>query len=113
MLTHSEKSNDLLVRLTQFMERHIYANEGEYAAQLETASERFAPLPLVEELKQLARAEGLWNLFVPPAFAEFSPVGGLTNLDYAPLAERMGARVEHRVVLDVLIRVPFDRVDRD
>jgi len=90
MFTPSEKSNDLLVRLTQFMEQHVYPNEGEYAAQLEAASERFAPLPLVEELKQQARSEGLWNLFVPPGFAEFSPVGGLSNLDYAPLAEAMG-----------------------
>jgi acyl-CoA dehydrogenase len=89
-MTPGEKSNDLLLRLTKFMERNIYPNEGEYATQRETASERFAPLPLVEELKQLARAEGLWNLFVPPAFAEFSPVGGITNLDYAPLAEAMG-----------------------
>jgi acyl-CoA dehydrogenase len=90
MYTHSEKSNDLLMRLTRFMEQHIYPNESEFAMQRDTASERFAPLPLIEELKQLARAEDLWNLFVPPAFAEFSPPGGLTNLDYAPLAEMMG-----------------------
>jgi len=90
MLTPSEKSNDLLIRLTQFMEQHIYPNEAEFAAQRESASERFAPLPLVEELKQRARGEDLWNLFVPPVFAEFSPAGGLTNLDYAPLAEMMG-----------------------
>jgi acyl-CoA dehydrogenase len=90
MSTHGEKPNPLLPRLTQFMERHIYPNEVEFAAQLAAASERFAPLPLVEELKQKARGEGLWNLFVPPAHAEFSPVGGLSNLDYAPLAELMG-----------------------
>ncbi|MCP4469472.1 MAG: acyl-CoA dehydrogenase [Gammaproteobacteria bacterium] len=90
MFTPGDKSNDLLARLNQFMERHIYPNEDEFEAQLEAASERFAPLPLIEKLKQLARAEGLWNLFVPPAFAEFSPVGGLSNLAYAPLAELMG-----------------------
>jgi acyl-CoA dehydrogenase len=90
MSTRGEKSSDLLARLTQFMERHIYPNEQTYALQRETASERFAPLPLVEELKQQARTEGLWNLFVPPEYAEFSPVGGLTNLEYAPLAELMG-----------------------
>jgi acyl-CoA dehydrogenase len=90
MFEHSEKSRDLRVRLALFMERHIYPNEQAYAQQLEAASNRFAPLPLVEELKQLARAEGLWNLFVPPQFAEFSKVGGLSNFDYAPLAEIMG-----------------------
>ncbi len=90
MFTPSEKSNDLLMRLTRFMEQHIYPNESVFATQRDTASERFASLPLIEELKQLAQAEDLWNLFVPPAFAEFSPPGGLTNLDYAPLAEMMG-----------------------
>ena len=90
MFEHSEKSSDLQLRLAQFMDRHIYPNEQAYAEQRQAAIERFAPLPLVEELKQLARAEGLWNLFVPPEFARFSPVDGLGNLDYAPLAELMG-----------------------
>jgi acyl-CoA dehydrogenase len=90
MFEHSDKSNDLQARLTQFMGRHIYPNERVYAQQREAASNRFAPLPLVEELKQLARAEGLWNLFVPPQFAEFSTVAGLSNFNYAPLAEMMG-----------------------
>ncbi len=90
MFEHSDKSNDLKARLAHFMEQHIYPNEQAYAQQLEAASNRFAPLPLVEELKQLARAEDLWNLFVPPQFAQFSPIGGLSNLDYAPLEEMMG-----------------------
>jgi acyl-CoA dehydrogenase len=90
MFEHSNKSNDLKAQLAQFMERHIYPNEQAYAQQQEAASNRFTPLPLVEELKQLARTEGLWNLFVPPQFAEFSSVGGLSNYDYAPLAEMMG-----------------------
>ena len=90
MFEHSDKSNDLRAQLAQFMEQHIYPNERVYAQQLEAASDRFAPLPLVEKLKQLARSEDLWNLFVPPQFAEFSQVGGLSNFDYAPLAEMMG-----------------------
>jgi len=90
MFEHSDKSNDLRARLTQFMGRHIYPNERVYAQQLEESSNRFTPLPLIEELKQLARVEGLWNLFVPPQFSEFSTVGGLSNFDYAPLAEMMG-----------------------
>ena len=90
MFENSDKSNDLGAGLAQFMERHIYPNERVYTQQQEAASNRFAPLPLVAELKQLARSEGLWNLFVPPQFAEFSQVGGLSNFDYAPLAEMMG-----------------------
>jgi acyl-CoA dehydrogenase len=72
------------------MERHVYPNEAAYAAQLEAAADRFAPLPLMEELKQKARDEGLWNLFVPESHGEFSAHGGLSNLDYYPLAETMG-----------------------
>jgi acyl-CoA dehydrogenase len=90
MFEHSKQSNDLKTRLAAFMEQHIYPREQEYATQREAASERFAPLPLVEKLKTRARTEGLWNLFVPPAFANFSPVAGLSNFDYAPLAEMMG-----------------------
>ena len=90
MFEYNEKSLDLQSRLKSFMDKHIYPNEQLYAQQLDSAAERFAPLPLVEELKGLARAEGLWNLFVPPEFAEFSDVGGLNNFNYAPLAETMG-----------------------
>ena len=90
MFEYSEKSNHLQLRLAQFMDRHIYPNELAYAEQRQAASERFAPLPLVEELKVLAQSEGLWNLFVPTEYANFSPVDGLGNLEYAPLAEIMG-----------------------
>ncbi len=90
MLEHSEKSNLLQQKLKQFMQRHIYPNEREFSIQRENSEPRFAPLPLVEDLKQQAQAEGLWNLFVPPGFAEFSPVDGISNVDYAPLAEIMG-----------------------
>ena len=72
------------------MDEHIYPNEQAYSEQLSAAASRFAPLPLMDELKQKARAAGLWNLFVPESHAEFSEVGGLSNLDYAPLAEMMG-----------------------
>ena len=95
MFEHSEKSNDLQLRLAQFMDRHIYPNEQAYTEQRQTASERFAPLPLVEELKVLARSEGLWNLFVAPEYANFSPVDGLGNLDYAPLADHWCAACDH------------------
>ncbi len=90
LFQYSDKSSQLQQRLAAFMERHVYPNEAAYAAQLEAADDRFAPLPLMEELKQKARDEGLWNLFVPESHGEFSAHGGLSNLDYYPLAETMG-----------------------
>jgi len=87
---YSEKSSQLQQQLQAFMERHVYPNEDAYADQLENADNRFAPLALMEELKQKAKAEGLWNLFVPESHAEFNEHGGLSNLDYYPLAETMG-----------------------
>ena len=64
------------------MEENIYPNERRYAEEIESG-DRWQPLRLIEELKIKARAEGLWNLFLPE-------VSGLTNLEYAPLAETMG-----------------------
>ncbi len=87
---YSKKSLRLQQKLAAFMQRHVYANEAEYQGQLVRAERRFAALPLVEELKQKARDEGLWNLFVPEAHGEYSAHGGLSNLDYFPLAESMG-----------------------
>jgi len=87
---YSEKSNQLLDKLSAFMDEHIYPNEEAYANQLHTAANRFAPLPLMDELKEKAKAAGLWNLFVPESYAQFSDFGGLSNFDYVPLAEMMG-----------------------
>jgi len=87
---HSEKSQALLAKLSAFMDEHIYPNEEAYAAQLHAAENRFAPLPLMDELKEKAKAAGLWNLFVPEEYAQFCDHGGLSNFDYAPLAEMMG-----------------------
>ncbi len=72
------------------MDRHIHANEEVYAEQLDSASNRFAALPLMNELKAQAKAEGLWNLFIPEEYGNFSNHGGLSNFDYYPLAETMG-----------------------
>jgi len=79
-----EKSADLQRRLQAFMDEHVYPAEHAYEHQRAAAANRFATLPLVEELKSKARAAGLWNLFLPEHH------GGLSNLDYAPLAEIMG-----------------------
>lgn len=86
----SPKADSLLARLQVFFDEHIYPNESVYSEQLEQAKNRFAALPLMDELKQKARAAGLWNLFIPPSHAEYSEHGGLTFSDYAPLAELMG-----------------------
>lgn len=86
----SPKSRDFLARLSDFMDVHIYPNEHAHAAQLHAATDRFAPLPLIDELKEKAKAAGLWNLFVPPSHAAFCDHGGLSNVDYTPLAEMMG-----------------------
>ena len=72
------------------MDEHIYLNEEAYAHQLKTAENRFAPLPLMDELKLKAKEAGLWNLFVPEEHAEYCDHGGLSFFDYAPLAEMMG-----------------------
>ena len=90
MFDYSEKSRQLQQKLEAFMQQHVYPNEAVYAAQLESAGNRFAALPLMDDLKQRARAEGLWNLFIPESHGEFSEHGGLGNLDYFPLAEAMG-----------------------
>jgi acyl-CoA dehydrogenase len=69
---------------------HVFPNEAEYAAQLHGAGNRFATVPLMEELKKAARDQGLWNLFVAPRHAEHCDHDGVSNFDYAPLAEIMG-----------------------
>jgi acyl-CoA dehydrogenase len=86
----SEKSIAYQARLKAFMDEHIYPNEAAYARQLHGAADRFAALPLMDELKEKARSQGLWNLFVPPKLAQFCDHDGLSNFDYAPLAEMMG-----------------------
>ena len=90
MYTFSEKSLQLQARLIDFMDQHIYPNEERYTQQLDAAQNRFAPLPLMDELKRNAREAGLWNLFVPENHSQYCDHGGLSNFDYAPLAETMG-----------------------
>lgn len=90
MHTFSDTSLQLQAKLSAFMDAHIYPNETAYAEQLHRAENRFAPLPLMDELKLKAKAAGLWNLFVPEEHAEYCDHGGLSFFDYAPLAETMG-----------------------
>ncbi len=90
MIDYSDQSLQFQQRLQSFMEQYVYPAETIYAEQLDQANNRFAALPLMEELKSRAKQQGLWNLFIPPTLAGFSDHGGLTNLEYYPLAEMMG-----------------------
>ncbi|NEX63691.1 acyl-CoA dehydrogenase [Noviherbaspirillum sp. 17J57-3] len=85
MLDPSPKVQELQARLNAFMDRHIYPNEDRYYAE-STAEGPWGVQPVVEQLKTLAREEGLWNLFLPAS----EHGAGLTNLEYAPLCEIMG-----------------------
>ena len=71
-------------QLTAFMDAHIYPQEQAYHHQLASAANRFAPVPLMDELKAKAQEQGLWNLWMPRDH------GGLSNEDYCGLAEIMG-----------------------
>jgi acyl-CoA dehydrogenase len=84
--TYSEKVNELRRRVQAFMDEHVHPNEATYHEQQERAADRWQPVPIVEALKPKARAAGLWNLFLPQSHYG----AGLTNLEYAPLAEIMG-----------------------
>ena len=80
----SGKVKDLQGRVRAFLEEYVYPNERRYHDEIER--NRWSPTRVVEELKQKARAAGLWNLFLP----NDEHGAGLTNLEYAPLCESMG-----------------------
>ncbi|XP_045056966.1 acyl-CoA dehydrogenase family member 10 isoform X3 [Desmodus rotundus] len=86
----SQRVRELYRQLEQFMERHVYPTEPELRSH-QASAERWTPSPLVEDLKEKAKAEGLWNLFLP---VDTDPEGkygaGLTNVEYAHLCELMG-----------------------
>ena len=82
---YSDRAREIRDAVARFMEEHVYPNEEEMLAQIE-AGERFEPIPLLETLKEKAKAAGLWNLFLPES--EYG--AGLSNLDYAPACEEMG-----------------------
>ncbi|MEP5569376.1 MAG: acyl-CoA dehydrogenase family protein [Halioglobus sp.] len=90
MYQFSQRSVELQARLQTFMDENIYPNETQYAKHLHNTANRWAPVPLIDELKGKARDAGLWNLFVPPSLSQFVDHDGLSNFDYAPLAEIMG-----------------------
>jgi acyl-CoA dehydrogenase len=86
---YSPRSRELQSRLKDFMAARVVPSEGRYAEEIaanSAAGRRWTPLALLEELKAEARAAGLWNLFLPDS----ERGAGLSNQDYAPLAEIMG-----------------------
>jgi acyl-CoA dehydrogenase len=83
---YSDKVTELIRRVRGFLEEHILPNEATHTAQV--AENPWETPPIVEALKSKARDAGLWNLFLPVEHGEYS--GGLTNMEYAPLAEEMG-----------------------
>ncbi|NBQ88172.1 MAG: acyl-CoA dehydrogenase [Betaproteobacteria bacterium] len=92
---YSPKTKDLQARLLKFMDDHIYPSEVKYKEELEAntaAGKRWSALQTIENLKPKAQAAGLWNLFLPKDTAEQAGYhgAGLTNQEYAPLAEIMG-----------------------
>ncbi|MGI5244458.1 acyl-CoA dehydrogenase family protein [Dactylosporangium sp. CA-139066] len=81
-----ERTAELHERLTDFMEEEVYPAEAVMEQQLASAADPWARPPVIEDLKRAARGRGLWNLFLPgPEHG-----AGLTNLQYAPLAEITG-----------------------
>ena len=92
---YSPKTKELQDQLQAFMDEHIYPAEGAYHAEIAAnslAGKRWTPLQTIEKLKVKARSAGLWNLFLPVDSAAASGYdgAGLTNQEYAPLAEIMG-----------------------
>jgi acyl-CoA dehydrogenase len=79
---YSTKTLELQNKLIQFMDENIYPNEKNLEEET-NSGDRWQPSELIEKLKVKAKAEGLWNLFLPE-------ISGLSNLEYAPLAETMG-----------------------
>jgi acyl-CoA dehydrogenase len=79
---YSTKTRELQNKLQAFMDANIYPSETAYEAEI-NSGDRWRPLQTIEDLKKRAKSENLWNLFLPE-------VSGLSNLEYAPLAEMMG-----------------------
>ena len=99
--SYSPRVQELQAQLLKFFDDHIYPSEKAYADEIEAntrANKRWTPLQTIEKLKPIAQKQGLWNLWLPRDTAEIAGFGGdpqfggagLTNQEYAPLAEIMG-----------------------
>ena len=85
LLSYPSEAQSLRKQVKEFMDTHITPNEGVWHAQI-AEGDRWQPTAIVEELKEKAKAAGLWNLFLP----ESEHGAGLTNYEYAHLCELMG-----------------------
>jgi acyl-CoA dehydrogenase len=86
---YSPRQKEWMKRVGDFMDQHVYPAEATYAAQMDEATKkgnRWIVVPVVEELKKRAKAQGLWNMFLPHS----EHGAGLSNLEYSPLAEMFG-----------------------
>jgi acyl-CoA dehydrogenase len=86
LFPHSPRAQDLRRRLLDFMDEVVFPGEAEYHAHIGQPGQRWTIPPVMEAMKARARAAGLWNLFLPDP----EHGAGLSNLEYAPLAEIMG-----------------------
>jgi acyl-CoA dehydrogenase len=87
IFSYSEKVRELQSKLNDFMQEFVYPSEQVYEQQLSQLEDRWSSIPpIMEQLSAKAKAQGLWNLFLPES--EYG--AGLTNLEYAPLCEIMG-----------------------
>ena len=82
----TERASKLRARVQEFMDEHIMPNESLYYQQIDEGADRWECPPILDELKAKAKAQDLWNLFLP----ESDKGAGLTNLEYAPISEVMG-----------------------
>lgn len=82
---YSPKVQELMDRVNAFMDEYIYPNEDQFMKEV-AEGDRWEPTQIVETLKEKAKEQGLWNLFLP----ESEHGAGLTNVEYAPLCEIMG-----------------------
>jgi acyl-CoA dehydrogenase len=83
---YDARTEELRAKVNAFMDEFVYPNEQRYADEIESAEDEWSEPPVIAELQREARARGLWNLFLPHS----EDGAGLTNLQYAPLAEIMG-----------------------
>ena len=81
----SKRARDLHAQVSRFMDEHVFPSEALAARQI-AEGDRWEPVPIIETLKARAKAQGLWNLFLPES--EYG--AGLSNVEYAPLCELMG-----------------------
>ncbi len=86
--TFNDKTRRLLDEVKTFMHEHVYPVEEDVFNWNHDPNNLWVVPPQIEEIKAKAKAQGLWNLFLPHEYGDYSP--GLTNLEYAPLAEEMG-----------------------